>query len=185
MADLIYNGPTDSADGAAGQGPGAPAAHGANDPSQVTGQDPVSVFGIPLSYSTGLGGSPPPGGQGQGGGDPTNQPNQYPSEGTISHVPLGGTGLDGTQGAPQTQIETPGTSFMVTDPNYTSGKPGGGSGNQLVPAQVSVGGHGDSTMVSGQYPPAKPLVAGNFYPDASGAGDGSILVGGYKKGARG
>lgn len=184
MADLIYSGPTDSADGAAGTAPGAPMAYGAGDPSQVTGQDPASFLGIPFSYSTGLGGSPPPGGQGVAGGDPTNQPNQYPDAGTISHVPLGGTGLPGTQGAPAAQIETPGTSFQVTDPNYTAGKPGGGSGTQLVDAPVAVGGSGDSTTVSGQYPPAKPLVEGDFYPDHSGAGDGNILVGGYKKGAR-
>ena len=185
MADLIYNGPTDSADGATGTAPGAPMAYGANDPSQVTGQDPASFLGIPFSYSTGLGGSPPPGGQGSGGGDPTNQPNQYPSEGTFSHVPLDGTGLDGTQGAPAGQIETPGPTFMVTDPNYTSGKPGGGSGVQLVAAQVAVGGSGDSTTVSGQYPPAKPLVPGDHYPTEDGIGQGSVLVGGYKKGARG
>ena len=185
MADLIYSGPTDSADGAAGTAPGAPMAGGATDPSQVTGQDPVSFLGIPFSYSTGLGGSPPPGGQGQGGGDPTNQPNQYPAEGTFSHVPLDGTGLDGTQGAPQSQIETTGTTFAVTDPNYTAGKPGGGSGTQLVQAPVAVGGHDDSTMVVGQYPPAKPLVPGDYYPDQSGSGNGSVLVGGYKKGARG
>src|SRR5215471_792569 len=141
MADLIYNGPTDSADGAAGQGPGAPMAHGASDPSQVTGQDPASIFGIGLSYSTGLGGSTPPGGEGPGGGDPTNQPNQYPDRGTFSHVPLDGTGLGGTQGAPPSEIETTGTTFQVTDPNYTAGQPGGGSGVQMVAAPVAVGGH--------------------------------------------
>lgn len=182
MADLIYSGPSDSADGAAGNAPGAPAAYGGADPSQVTGQDPASFLGIPFSYNTGLGGSPPPGG---GSTDPTNEPNQYPATGTITGVPLGGTGLDGTQGAPATQIETPGTSFQVTDPNYTAGKPGGGSGVQMVAAPVAVGGHGDSTMVVGQYPPARPLVAGSFYPDESGVDDGNVLVGGYKKGARG
>ena len=109
MADLIYSGPTDSADGAAGAAPGAPMAHGANDPSQVSGQDPASFLGIPFSYSTGLGGSPP--GNFGGSDDPTNEP--------------------------------------------------------------------------GQYPPAKPLVAGDFYPDMSGAGEGNVLVGGFKKGRRG
>ena len=181
MADLIYSGPTDSADGAAGTAPGAPMAHGAGDPSQVTGQDPASFLGIPFSYNTGLGGSAPPGG---GTADPTNEPNQYPDRGTFTHVPLGGTGLDGTQGAPMV-AETTGTSFQVTDPNYTAGKPGGGSGVQLVSAPVAVGGHGDSTMVVGQYPPARPLVPGDHYPDASGAGDGTVLVGGFKKGQRG
>ena len=53
MADLIYSGPTDSADGAAGSAPGAPMAYGAGDPSQVTGQDPASFLGIPFSYSPG------------------------------------------------------------------------------------------------------------------------------------
>src|SRR5215471_4652203 len=185
MADLIYNGPSDSADGAAGAAPGAPMAHGATDPSQVTGQDPASFLGIPFSYSTGLGGSSPPGGQTPGTVDPSNQPNQYPDQGTFTHVPFGGTGLDGTDGAPPDMIETTGKTFAVTDPNYTAGRPGGGSGTQLVQAPVAVGGHADSTMVVGQYPPAKPLVPGEFYPDASGAGEGNILVGGYKKGRRG
>ena len=183
MADLIYSGPTDSADGAAGAAPGAPMAYGANDPSQVSGQDPASFLGIPFSYSTGLGGSPP--GNFGGSDDPTNEPGQYPDRGTISGVPLGGTGLDGTDGAPPDMIETTGTTFAVTDPNYTAGKPGGGSGVQMVEAPVAVGGHDDSTMVVGQYPPAKPLVAGDFYPDMSGAGEGNVLVGGFKKGRRG
>lgn len=182
MADLIYSGPADSADGAAGTAPGAPPAGGAADPSQVTGQDPASFLGIPFSYSTGLGGSPPAGGG--GAGDPTNEPGQYPDRGTFTHVPLGGTGLGGTQGAPAV-AEPGGTSFQVTDPNYTSGRPGGGSGVQLVSAPVQVGGHADSTMVIGQYPPARPLVPGDHYPDASGAGDGTILVGGFRKGQRG
>lgn len=185
MADLIYTGPTDSADGAVGNAPGAPSAFGAADPSQVTGQDPASFLGIPFSYSTGLGGSPAPGGQSPGAGDPTNQPNQYPSEGTFSHVPLDGTGLDGSQGAPPSQIETPGATFQVSDPNYTAGRPGGGSGTQMISAQVAVGGPGDSTMVSGQYPPARPLPEGDFYPTEDGIGQGSVLVGGYKKGQRG
>lgn len=181
MADLVYNGPTDSADGAAGTAPGAPMAFGANDPSQVTGQDPASFLGIPFSYSTGLGGSP----GGAGGGDPTTEAGQNPASMPIGGTPLDGTGMAGSQGAPATQIETPGTSFQVTDPNYTAGKPGGGSGTQMVAAPVAVGGHGDSTMVAGQYPPANPLVPGNFYPDASGAGDGKVRVGGFLKGQRG
>lgn len=181
MADLIYSGPDQSANGAGGSGPGAPSAFGAGDASQVSGQDPASFLGIPYSYNTGLGGTAPAAGT----IDPTNEAGQTPAEGSFSHVPLGGTGLDGTQGAPQTQIETPGQSVTVTDPNYTAGKPGGGSGIQMVSADVAVGGHGDSTMVAGQYPPAKPLPDGNYFPDNSGAGDGSVLVGGYKKGARG
>jgi hypothetical protein len=185
MADLIYTGPTDSADGAAGSAPGAGPAFGGADPSQVTGQDPAANFGIPLNYSTGLGGSPPPGGQAQGGGDPTNEPNQYPSAGTFTHVPLDGTGLDGSQGAPAATIETTGTTFLVTDPNYTAGKPGGGSGVQLVEAPVAVGGTADSTMVVGQYPPARPIVPGDYYPTEDGIGEGSVLVGGFKKGQRG
>src|SRR5215468_3746929 len=114
MADLIYHGPDDSANGAAGTAPGAPAAHGMADPSQVTGQDPASFLGVPFSYSTGLGGSPPPGGESAASAEPTNQPNQYPDRGTFSHVPLGGTGLDGTDGAPQSQIATPGPVYQVT-----------------------------------------------------------------------
>ena len=184
MADLIYSGPTDSADGAAGSAPGAPMAYGAGDPSQVTGQDPASFLGIPFSYDTGLGGSPPAGPAGSSD-DPTGEPGQYPSEGTFTHVPLAGTGLDGSDGAPPSMIETTGKTFAVTDPNYTAGKPGGGSGVQLVEAPVAVGGHDDSTMVVGQYPPAKPIVPGDYYPDMSGAGEGNVLVGGFKKGRRG
>jgi hypothetical protein len=183
MADLIYNGPSDSADGAAGAAPGAPMAYGGADPSQVTGQDPASFLGIPFSYSTGLGGSPPAGPAGTSD-DPTGEPNQYPAAGTFTHVPLTGTGLPGSQGAPAATIETTGTTFAVTDPNYTAGKPGGGSGVQLVEAPVAVGGEADSTMVVGQYPPARPIVAGEFYPTNDGIGEGSVLVGGYKKGAR-
>jgi hypothetical protein len=165
MADLIYSGPPQSA-GAAG-----------TDPTLVSGQDPSSEFGIDLSYSTGAGGSP----AGGAPADPTTEPNQYPPTEPLSGVPLGGTGAPGTSGAPAGQIEEPGASVMVTDPNYTSGKPGGGSGTQMVSAPV-----GDaSTGVAGQYPPANPLVPGDFYPTSDGVGQGNVLVGGYKKGQRG
>lgn len=185
MADLIYSGPADSANGAGGQGPGAPMAHGATDPSQVTGQDPASFLGIPFSYSTGLGGSPPPGGEGLGGGDPTAEPNQYPDRGTFTHVPLGGTGLGGSQGV-DPQAAAPGaTSMQVTDPNNFAGHAGGGSGTQMITVSDSVSGPDDWTATQDNYPPARPIIPGGFYPTASGAGDGSVLVGGFKKGQRG
>ena len=187
MADLIYSGPTDSADGAAGTAPGAPAAHGAGDPSQVSGQDPASFLGIPFSYSTGLGGSPPPGNESAQGnsGDPTNQPNQYPAQGTFSHVPLGGTGLDGTQGV-DPQAPAPGAvSMQVTDPNNFAGHAGGGSGTQMIAITDAISGPGDWTATQDNYPPRRPIIPGAFYPEASGSGQGNVLVGGYKKGQRG
>ena len=184
MADLIYTGPTDSANGAPGTAPGAPPAAGSNDPSQVSGQDPASFLGIPLSYSTGLGGSPAPGGESPGGADPTNQPNQYPDRGTFSHVPLDGTGLDGTTGVDPNAPAPGAVSMQVSDPNNFAGHAGGGSGTQMIAVSDAISGPGDWTATQNNYPPAKPIIPGNFYPADSGAGDGNVLTGGYKKGAR-
>jgi hypothetical protein len=159
------------------------ASMGAVDPTLVSVQDPGSIAGIQLSYSTGAGtGSPAPGGQGQGA-DAVNQPNQYPAAEPVSGVALtGGTGMPGSQGNPD-RVADPGQTIMVSDPNYTSGKPGGGSGIQMVPAQISLG-PDDSTTVAGQYPPAQPILPGNFSPGSTGAGQGRVLRGGYRNGAR-
>lgn len=188
MADLIFMPPVhpeNSADDGGGSAPGAPSAGGAMDSSQVSGQDPNMLAGIPISYSTGAGaGTSPPGGQGYGGGDPSNMPNQYPSKEPISGVALDSTSAPGTQGAPPGQIEDPGEVFWVTDPNYTSGKPGGGSGNQMIQVPIAIG-LNDATTVAGQYPPAAPLPAGNFYPADTGIAGGRVMVGGWRKGARG
>lgn len=187
MADLIYSGPTDSANGAAGTAPGAPAAGGSRDPSQVSGQDPESFLGIPYSYSTGYGGSPPPGSESVGGdsGDPSNQPNQYPSEGTFSHVPLDGTGLDGTTGIDPNAPPPGAAPIAVSDPNNFAGHAGGGSGTQIITVTDAISGPGDWTATQSNYPPERPIIPGNFYPGASGITEGNVLVGGYKKGARG
>src|SRR5258707_6902798 len=66
---------------------GPPAAQ--DDASQVSGQDPQSLFGIPVSYQSGAAGTPAPGGGGQGAPD-VNQPNQYPGTEPISGGGLGG-----------------------------------------------------------------------------------------------
>jgi hypothetical protein len=192
QGDLIYTGP-DQSGSEPPSAPGAPSAGGTSDPSLVSGQDPVSFLGIPFSYDTGLGGSAPPGGHqvppGQSagtGGQTVNQPDQYPDTEAVSGVSLtGGTGIEGSQGAPPDQIEQPGQSFAVTNPNNFAGWPGGGSGTQQVTVPVAQGGPNDSTMVAGQYPPAKPLPAGNFYPTDDGVGSGHVLVGGWEKGQRG
>ena len=188
MADLIFMPPVpvpnSADDGGGGPAVNVPSAGGSADATQVSGQDPNSLAGIPISYSTGAGaGTPSPGGQGYGGGDPSNMPNQYPSREPISGVSLDSTGAPGTDGAPPGQVEDPGEMFWVTDPNYTSGKPGGGSGTQMIQVPVALGLH-DSTTVAGQYPPAAPLPAGNFYPADAGTAGGHVMVGGWKKGAR-
>lgn len=186
MADFIFQppDPAKSGDMGGGPAPGAAPDTGAKDPTLVTGQDPDSFLGIAFPMGTGAGGTPAPGGQSAGSAEPTAQPNQYPPTEPISGVNLSGTGAPGTQGAPK-QLENPGPLIAVTDPNYTAGKPGGGSGTQMVSVPVAVGGASDSTAQPGQYPPAAPIVPGDYYPTQDGAGKGSVMVGGWKKGARG
>src|SRR5258707_3580128 len=58
--------------------PGLPAAQ--DDASQVSGQDPQSLFGIPISYQSGAAGKPAPGGGGEAPPD-ANHPNQDPRPG--------------------------------------------------------------------------------------------------------
>jgi len=194
MADTVFQPPVPGKSGDDGgpPAPGVPHAAGVdNQNTLVSGQDPDSFLGIPYSYNTGLGGSAAPGGDSVGNpSDPSNQPNQYPSTEPISGVTLDETGAPGSQGAPADVINSPGTAMLVSDPNYTAGRPGAGasggngSGTQMVPVSVAIGGPQDSTLVQGQYPPARPLPDGAFYPTSDGVGKGDILVGGWKKGVR-
>ena len=161
---------------------------GAQDPTLVSGQDPGSLFGVPISYDSGAVGTPAPGGEGLGTHD-VSQPNQYPAKEAISGVALGGSGAPGTQGIPDADVTPPGSqTFMVTDPNYTAGKPGGGSGIQMVGVQDVISGPNDWTAPQSNYPPATPVLPGDFYPVPGGpgnnAGRGRVLRGGFLKGAR-
>jgi hypothetical protein len=154
---------------------------GPNDPTLVSGQDPDDLFGIAISYESGAQGTA--GASAQPEGDPTNEPGQYPSKEPISGVMLDGSGAPGSDGVDPD--DRPGEqSFTITDPNYTAGKPGGGSGNVFIQAPVAVGGPGDSTTVPGQYamPNAMPDMA---QPQGTGAGKGSVLKGGWMNGKRG
>src|SRR5258707_10785211 len=90
--------------------PGLPAAQ--DDASQVSGQDPQSLFGIPVSYQSGAAGTPAPGGEGQAAHD-VNQPNQYPGTEPISGVSLGGAPGAGGPG-------------LLPDPGPPGGPPGRG-----------------------------------------------------------
>lgn len=153
---------------------------GANDPTLVSGQDTTSLFGVEIPYSSGAPGTA--GASAQPQGDPSNEPGQYPATEPISGVALGGSGAPGTTGAdPDSQ---PGkVAVLVSDPNYTAGKPGGGSGTQMVSADMAVSGPGDSTAVPGNYPPTHPL-AGTAAPVSTGAGQGNVRRGGYMNGQR-
>src|SRR5258708_9865711 len=111
--------------------PGPPAAQ--DDASQVSGQDPQSLFGIPVSYQSGAAGTPAPGGEGQGAHD-VNQPNQYPGTEPISGVSLGGSGAPGTAGINPDQAPSGGRPVMVSNPNNYQGTAGGGPGAPFLPA---------------------------------------------------
>ena len=156
------------------------ASMGATDPTLVSGQDPVSQFGVTFSYESGAQGTS--GASGQPQGDPTNEPGQYPAIEPISGVSLDGTGAPGSAGAGDLSGNPSGQTVMVTDPNYTSGRPGGGSGVQFVDAAVSVGGPQDSTTVPGQY--ASPNLPAMAQPQGTGAGTGRVLRGGFMNGRR-
>jgi len=159
------------------------ATQGGKDPTLVSGQDPSDLFGVTQSYSTGAPGSA--GASAQPQGDPTNEPGQYPATEPISGVSLNGTGAPGSGGAGDLMGNPAGVAVQVTDPNYTAGQPGGGSGVQFVSANVQVGGPLDSTTLPGQY---ADHAAGNIpamsQPTSTGAGSGSILHGGYRRGQR-
>ena len=147
---------------------------GPNDPTLVSGQDPDDLFGISISYDSGAQGTA--GASAQPQGDPTNEPGQYPATEPISGVALDGTGAPGTTGAGNLSGVEAGPMVTITDPNYTSGKPGGGSGNQFIQAPVAIGGPDDSTTVPGQYatPNAMPGLDPAFQPQGTGAGMGTI-----------
>src|SRR5260221_6684629 len=61
--------------------PGLPAAQ--DDASQVSGQDPQSLFGIPVSYQSGAAGTPAP--RGEGKGAPGVNPS-HSSPGTVAYA---------------------------------------------------------------------------------------------------
>ncbi len=164
--------------------PGPPAAQ--DDASQVSGQDPQSLFGIPVSYQSGAAGTPAPGGEGQGAHD-VNQPNQYPGTEPISGVSLGGSGAPGTAGINPDQAPSGGRPVMVSNPNNYQGTAGGGSGTQFITVTDAVSGPDDWTAPS-PYPPANQIVPGDYYPVPGGpgnnAGRGRVLRGGFMKGQR-
>ena len=98
--------------------PGIPPAQ--DDPSQVSGQDPQSLFGIPISYDSGAGGTAAPGGEPLGAHD-ISQPNQYPAAEPISGVSLDGSGAPGTAGINPDGAPTGGRTVTVSDPNNFAG----------------------------------------------------------------
>lgn len=161
------------------------AAQGASDPTLVSVQDPSSIARIGLAYSTGAGaGSAPPGGEHQGAHD-TSQPNQYPATEPISGVTLGETGMPGSQGIDAGTAPAGAAAMQVTNPNNFAGNAGGGSGTQMIGVSDAISGPDDWTATQDNYPPGRPLLPGNFYPAMTGAGEGSVMVGGWKKGQRG
>jgi hypothetical protein len=155
---------------------------GSQDPSLVSGQDPTSLFGVDISYSSGAQGTA--GASAQPEGDPTNQPGQYPATEPISGVSLDGSGAPGSAGQGDTTATEAGQTFTITDPNYTSGKPGGGSGVQFIQANIQLGGSSDSTMVPGQYGDAGNAMPSLSQPAGTGAGGGRVLRGGFMRGQR-
>jgi hypothetical protein len=148
----------------------------------VSGQDPNDLFGIAISYESGAEGTA--GASGQPDGDPTNEPGQYPATEPISGVDLAGmSGAPGSSGAGDLDGNPSGQTITITDPNYTSGKPGGGSGVQFVTAAVAVGGPDDSTTVPGQYAVSNPMPSMS-QPQGTGAGRGRVMRGGWANGQR-
>jgi len=155
---------------------------GSQDPTLVSGQDPTSLFGIDISYDSGAQGTA--GASAQPQGDPTNEPGQYPATEPISGVALEGSGAPGTAGSGDLSGAPAGQSFTITDPNYTSGKPGGGSGIQFIQANVALGGADGSTTVPGQYGDAGNAMPSMAQPMGTGAGSGRVLRGGFMRGQR-
>jgi hypothetical protein len=158
----------------------APNFDGGQDATLVSGQDPENLFGVAISYDTGAQGTSGAAGQ---SADPTNEPGQYPATEPISGVQLGDTGSPGSSGADP--MDRPGEQTVtVTDPNYTAGQPGGGSGNVFRPAQVAVGGGGDTTTMPGQYDSGVSNLPGMAEPAGTGAGKGRVMRGGWMNGKR-
>lgn len=155
------------------------------DSTAVGGQDPKSLFGIPISYDSGAGGTPAPGGQSMSAADPTNEPNQYPGKEPISGVTLGGSGAPGGNGVGDADPEPGGTPVTVTRPGaFLAGPVGGQPGTQGVVVSVQLSGPSDSTGQAQQSPATHP-VTGTPTPQDSGAGHGRVLRGGYMRGRRG
>ena len=158
---------------------GDAASIGPNDPTLVSGQDPANLFGVTISYDTGAQGTKFP----DGAVDATNEPGQYPATEPISGVALSDTGSPGGTGA--NPNDRPGEmSVTITDPNYTSGKPGGGSGNVFIQADVAVGGPGDTTTLPGQYDSGAPNLPSMAQPQSTGSGSGRVMRGGWMNGRR-
>lgn len=158
---------------------------GIQDPTLEAGQTPPNLFGMDASgfYQTGAQGTAGAGAQPEG--DVTNQPGQYPATEPISGVKLSDTGSPGGPGAnPDGRPETGGTTVMITDPNYTAGRPGGGSGHQFIPVPVAVGGGGDSTTVPGQYDSGVPDAMPSLSQPSDAAPPGRVLHGGFMNGKR-
>jgi len=163
-------------------GDAAPAWDGVQDPTLVSGQDPENLFGVAISYDTGAHGTA--GASAQPAPDATNEPGQYPATEPISGVKLSDTGSPGSTGADP--MDRPGEqTITVTDPNYTAGQPGGGSGNVFRPAQVAVGGGGDATTMPGQYDSGVKNLPGMAEPAGTGSGSGRVMRGGWMNGQRG
>lgn len=164
---------------------GDAASIGGNDPTLVSGQNPDSLFGVAISYDSGATGTS--GASNQPLGDPTNEPGQYPATEPISGVTLDGTGAPGTSGAGNLSGTEAGPMMTISDPNYMAGRPGGGSGNQVIQAPVAVGGSDDSTTTPGQYgyDQHMPGLEAKFQPAGTGAGDGHVMHGGWMNGQRG
>lgn len=158
-----------------------------DDPTQVSGQDPQSLFGIPISYDSGAGGTPAPGGEAQGAHD-VNQPNQYPGKEPISGVTLDGSGAPGSAGVDPDAAPPGARPVTVSDPNNFAGHAGGGSGTQFITVTDAVSGPGDWTATQDNYPPRLPVIPGDFYPvpggEGNNAGRGRVLRGGFMKGQR-
>ena len=167
-------------------GDAGPAWGGVQDPTLEGGQIPKSMFGMDATgfFQTGAQGTA--GAAGQPEGDPTNQPGQYQATEPISGVSLtGGTGAPGGPGAnPAGRPESGGAMVMITDPNYTAGRPGGGSGNQFIPVPAAVGGGGDATTLPGQYDSGVPNAMPSMSQPADAAPPGRVLHGGWMNGKR-
>ena len=155
-----------------------------SDSTQVGGQDPKSLFGVPVSYDSGAAGTPAPGGQSMAAADPTNQPNQYPGRDPISGVTLGGSGAPGSDGVGNNDPEPGGTPVTVTRPGpFLGGPVGGEPGTQGLVVSVQLSGPSDSTGQAQQSPAMHP-VTGTATPQDSGAGKGTVRRGGFMRGQR-
>ena len=58
------------------------------------------------------------------------------------------------------------------------------SGTQMVTVSDAISGPDDWTSTQDNYPPGRPIIPGDFYPAATGAGQGRVLRGGFANGQR-